>query len=45
MQKYKKELYLKKILIKNIDNFIYKEFLLYSKNFHNVYLNRYKHAC
>ena len=44
-QKVKSILYLKKSLIKNIDNFIYKEFLLYNKNFHNVYINVYKHNC
>ena len=44
-QKVKSLLYLKKSLIKNIDNFVYKEFLLYNENFHNVYINVYKHNC
>jgi hypothetical protein len=39
VSKIKKELYYKKIIIKNIDNFVYKEFLLYNKNFYNMYLN------
>ena len=45
MQKFKKTLYLKKLLLKNIDNFIYKEFLLYNKSFCNIYINIYKHNC
>lgn len=45
MQKFKKKLYFKKILIKNIDNFVYKEFLLYNKSFYNMYINPYKHTC
>jgi hypothetical protein len=45
MLKIKKKLYFKKIIIKNIDNFIYKEFLLYNKSFCNMYINWYKHIC
>jgi hypothetical protein len=45
MQKYKKNIYLKKKIIKNIDNFVYKEFLLYNKSFYNMYINIYKHDC
>jgi hypothetical protein len=44
LQKPRDKLYLKKILIKNIDNFLYKEFLLYNKCFHNMYINVYKHS-
>ena len=45
MQKFKKKIYFKKILVKNIDNFVQKEFLLYNKNFCNMYINYYKHGC
>jgi hypothetical protein len=45
MQKFKTNIYLKKKIIKNIDNFIYKDFLLYNKSFCNMYINIYKHDC
>lgn len=42
---YTKRLYLKKNLVKDMDNFIYKEFIVYRINFYTILINRYKHIC
>ena len=42
---HKLNLGLKKILIKTMENVLYKEYIIYNMVYYTSYINRYKHAC